>query len=371
MSHLFTLQPRRAAPCGWLLLLLGGLVLTSSAAAGGRVVYYLQSNEIRRCAVDGTQNQFVRAAGSDARTVGIDDLAGYMYWSSSRQMFRANLDGSNALVIYDLDPYYDSMSVYSIAPDPVTHRVYWVQMYFRSGSSPHYGVFVADSDGANLGSVGGEYEQQPIDLDSLALAPGGLIYVTGRTLGPPLVYGWVVRKKTDGSGAQTLYRCYQGLGNLRGVAVDPAGGRMYWLEDATNTLMTAGLDGANPTALCAASNDPRHLAIDPQLGFAWWTDIAASTLWRVRLDGTDRTAFLTGAQPFRGVALATFATTGDLNCDRFVNNFDIDPFVLALVDPAAYAAAFPNCDRLRADINNDGAVDNFDIDPFVELLTGG
>jgi len=60
---------------------------------------------------------------------------------------------------------------------------------------------------------------------------------------------------------------------------------------------------------------------------------------------------------------------GDLNCDNVVNNFDIDPFVLALTNPAGYAAAFPDCNRMRADINGDGKVDNFDIDPFVRLLT--
>lgn len=62
---------------------------------------------------------------------------------------------------------------------------------------------------------------------------------------------------------------------------------------------------------------------------------------------------------------------GDLNCDGTVNNFDIDPFVFALTDSAAYQALFPNCDILAADINGDGSVNNFDIDPFVQLLTGG
>jgi len=65
-----------------------------------------------------------------------------------------------------------------------------------------------------------------------------------------------------------------------------------------------------------------------------------------------------------------FQMVGDLNCDGTLNNFDIDPFVLALTDPAAYAQAFPSCDRVLADVNGDGEVDNFDIDPFVDLLTG-
>ena len=65
------------------------------------------------------------------------------------------------------------------------------------------------------------------------------------------------------------------------------------------------------------------------------------------------------------------AIAGDLNCDGLVNNFDIDAFVLALTDPAAYAQQFPDCDATNADANGDGVVNNFDIDAFVELLTGG
>ena len=62
---------------------------------------------------------------------------------------------------------------------------------------------------------------------------------------------------------------------------------------------------------------------------------------------------------------------GDLNCDGATNVFDIDPFVLALTDPAGYAAAYPACDVLLADLNGDGTVNVFDIDPFVAALTGG
>ncbi len=62
---------------------------------------------------------------------------------------------------------------------------------------------------------------------------------------------------------------------------------------------------------------------------------------------------------------------GDLNCDGAINAFDIDPFVLALTDPAGYAVQYPDCDVMLADINDDEAVDAFDIDPFIDLLTGG
>lgn len=64
-------------------------------------------------------------------------------------------------------------------------------------------------------------------------------------------------------------------------------------------------------------------------------------------------------------------TDGDLNCDGNVNNFDIDPFVLALANAESYHTLYPTCNIQNADVNGDGAVNNFDIDPFVQCLTSG
>jgi len=61
---------------------------------------------------------------------------------------------------------------------------------------------------------------------------------------------------------------------------------------------------------------------------------------------------------------------GDANCDGAVDGADIDAFVVALVDPAGYAATYPGCDVIAADCNADGAVDTADIDAFVGLLMG-
>lgn len=69
--------------------------------------------------------------------------------------------------------------------------------------------------------------------------------------------------------------------------------------------------------------------------------------------------------------LAALLYRGDANCDGLVNNFDIDPFVLALIAPAEYAQVFPGCGGARTDVNNDGATNNFDIDPFVACVVNG
>jgi ELWxxDGT repeat protein len=62
---------------------------------------------------------------------------------------------------------------------------------------------------------------------------------------------------------------------------------------------------------------------------------------------------------------------GDLNCDGSFNGADIDPFFLALGDPAAYAIAFPDCDPMRGDVNRDGVLNGTDIDPFFDCLGAG
>lgn len=59
---------------------------------------------------------------------------------------------------------------------------------------------------------------------------------------------------------------------------------------------------------------------------------------------------------------------GDLNCDGSLDSLDIEAFVLALVDPTAYAAAYPDCDAMLGDVSGDGALDLVDVAPFAALL---
>ncbi|MBK8913895.1 MAG: hypothetical protein IPM64_04700 [Phycisphaerales bacterium] len=65
-------------------------------------------------------------------------------------------------------------------------------------------------------------------------------------------------------------------------------------------------------------------------------------------------------------------TRGDLNGDGVFNNFDIDPFVLALTDRPAYEALYPGIAAdLVADYDGNGMLNNFDIDLFVAAIVAG
>ncbi|MBL8879923.1 MAG: agmatine deiminase family protein [Phycisphaerales bacterium] len=70
-------------------------------------------------------------------------------------------------------------------------------------------------------------------------------------------------------------------------------------------------------------------------------------------------------------AIAGTLMHGDMNCDTHIDNFDIDPFVVAIISRDAFEASMPGCAWIAADVNADDAVNNFDIDAFVMLLAGG
>lgn len=62
---------------------------------------------------------------------------------------------------------------------------------------------------------------------------------------------------------------------------------------------------------------------------------------------------------------------GDLNCDEEVNFGDINPFILALNDPAKYAIEYPDCPLANRDTNGDAKFDFADINPFIKLMSMG
>lgn len=91
----------------------------------------------------------------------------------------------------------------------------------------------------------------------------------------------------------------------------------------------------------------------------------------VRIELVDESGDLAGDPSEYAVEELQLFALGDLNCDGSVDLLDVQPFVLAISDPAGYAASFPDCDASLADTNGDGSTDLLDVGLFVQLLTGG
>ncbi len=159
--------------------------------------------------------------------------------------------------------------------------------------------------------------------------------------------------------------------DLGGAAATLSFSRWFYNDDRDDrlTVELSSDDGATWTPAATIAHQPSWQPTTIQIA-----DFVAPT-------STVRVRFLTVDDPNNSVTealiddvtitqlgCATGVLRGDANCDGSVDFFDIDPFVLALFDPAAYLAAFPNCDLDHCDANADGDVNFFDIDPFVDLL---
>jgi hypothetical protein len=149
-------------------------------------------------------------------------------------------------------------------------------------------------------------------------------------------------------------------------------GIMQWNEGEL-TLFTD--DGAN--AVLNNRGDVYFIRQHPVNGWQAWVylngqfyQLSDDPYWNTDGDINDRgeCAWKSGTWPDGDVRLMRRLPSGDLNCDGVIDAFDIEPFVTALIDPVAYAGAWPGCDRTLADLNTDGSVDAFDIEPFARLM---
>ena len=145
---------------------------------------------------------------------------------------------------------------------------------------------------------------------------------------------------SSGDGSRYLLSSYNGSSTLT-----DANSLAFVLPQPLPTGVTLGADGGLSGTPTETGTFAPYVHVTDSLG---------------RSDQTQLTLTIVSDCPY---------AIGDTNCDGDVNNFDIDAFVLALVDPQGYAAAYPDCDRSHADLDQDGTVSNFDIDPFVDALT--
>ncbi|WP_197203657.1 lamin tail domain-containing protein [Crateriforma conspicua] len=71
------------------------------------------------------------------------------------------------------------------------------------------------------------------------------------------------------------------------------------------------------------------------------------------------------------VGIQDVTLRGDMNGDGHIDSLDIAPFSIAIIDPQAYAQAFPGFDpNVLGDLTGDGIIDTLDIAPFSQLIMG-
>ena len=93
------------------------------------------------------------------------------------------------------------------------------------------------------------------------------------------------RANLDGSNVEDLVT--HGLDGLRRIALDVAGGKMYWTDAGADKIQRANLDGSNIEDLVTGLSAPYGIALDVAGGKMYWTDWRTDKIQRANLDGSN------------------------------------------------------------------------------------
>lgn len=167
-------------------------------------------------------------------------------------------------------------------------QIYWIS-YDKIEESTT--IKRTNLDGSNVQNLITESQLSDIALD----VAGGKMYWTKAGLykgrrGPPAYDGKIQRANLDGSNVEDLVT---GLSATKGIALDVAGGKMYWVHGWNESLgddleiRRASLDGSNVETLTRVAGNPWSIALDVADGKMYWTHLSGSNIYRANLNGSN------------------------------------------------------------------------------------
>ena len=98
----------------------------------------------------------------------------------------------------------------------------------------------------------------------------------------------IQRASLDGSNIEDLVTT--GLETPEAIALDVAGGKMYWTDNGTTKIQRANLDGSNVEDLVTDANglvETESIALDVAGGKMYWIDHGRDKIQRANLDGSN------------------------------------------------------------------------------------
>ena len=195
----------------------------------------------------------------------------YTFRANPPSIKRANLDGTGIT-----EPFPGLTRPYGGAVASSARKLYFVDW---DGANA---IYRADLNGANKELV----FDPSFTLGDLAIdEANGHLYVIDLTY----VNGGIRRINLDGTGFVSLVTL-NGQ-NVNGIALDLAGGKMYWARgfynsEAVEGVWRANLDGTNAERIIASTVDPFGLVLDLPNGKLYYGETSADEIRRANLDGT-------------------------------------------------------------------------------------
>ena len=141
----------------------------------------------------------------------------------------------------------------------------------------------ANLDGTNVQDLVATSLIRP---DGIALdIAGGKMYWTATAWAPDPPLNKIQRANLDGTDVEDLL---VNVGAGEGIAVDSVGRKMYWVNGSDDKIQRANLDGTNIEDLITIGLDaPTGITLDVAGGKMYWTDRGTDKIQRANLDGTN------------------------------------------------------------------------------------
>lgn len=292
LSFYFSQVPQQLSVL--LILIQLGLLLPSISWSQGQLYWGdIHRREINRTSANGDITENVMFGISPHMGVVVDTEEGQIYWTdlTSRRIQRANLDGSN------LEDFITEINNqhFGIDLDLSQRKIYWSNI----GN-----IQRANLDGTNVETLITSSEGVSSTLGLALDTIQGKIYWTNNesvrnpnTGSHSTVYS-IKRANLDGSNVEAVIAT--GLDEPQDIAVDPTGGKMYWIERGNRYVRRANLDGSQVENIITGFI-ALDVTVDTKNRKLYWTDTNAT--YRADLNGAnvEKVADITGS----GIALDT------------------------------------------------------------------
>lgn len=244
------------------LALLAGLTLCGAPAASQAKLLFAQNGNgtdpIRRANLDGSQVEELITGLGGPQDVAVDAATGQLYWTDGGRVQRANLDGSGVQTVVATSGILRALAV-----DSAAGHVYFGDLIAQK-------IQRANLDGSGVQDIVlGVQTPERMELD---LGAGKLYWCD-------LNGGALRRANLDGSGVELVHG-FQCLA----LALDPAAGHLYLT--AGNEVRRSNLDGSGLVSLLSSSGSLRGLDVDPAGGKLYFTSSLDDAVRRANLDGS-------------------------------------------------------------------------------------
>ncbi|XP_066271755.1 low-density lipoprotein receptor-related protein 5-like [Branchiostoma lanceolatum] len=104
----------------------------------------------------------------------------------------------------------------------------------------------------------------------------------------------IKRARLNGSGGIETIITWTGDNHADGLALDHAGGNIYWSSYDARTISVARMNGSSPRTLLTspAIGRPYDLVLDPRNGLMYWVDADNSRIDRAAMDGSSQATII-------------------------------------------------------------------------------